>query len=368
MVRITKPCACIRSAAGAHPYRVEPVGLVVVWIKRIAKWLGIGLAALLLAAAAYQQIGLAIDAATAPPRGQTVEVEGHKATVVCSGTGQATFVLDAGLGAWSFEWFRIQPILAKHARVCAIDRPGLGRSERWGDAYDAGAAADVMAKIVRAAGIARPFVYVGHSLGANFAEVYAAKYPHDVASLVLLEPGLPRDLLEDFHGTRAEAMALSSCDLTCKAGWVAGVLGVPRIMIPLINLGAHSFAGAPDALAEYRRGLSRTGTPAVTASYFAMLPKTAYQCAGIESFGDTPVLLIASSDPREPEGAETWHDVAVWTVGQRRYFAELAAKSTHGAGPVVIQHTNHGSMTTGPQAPATAAAILAFARDNGLMR
>lgn len=344
------------------------MGLAVIWIKRVAKWLGLGSTALLVAALVYQQIGLAIDGTYAPPRGQTVDVEGHSVTVVCSGSGDTTFVLDAGLGAWSFEWFRIQPILAKHARVCAIDRPGLGRSERWGDAYDAGSAADMMAKIVRSAGIARPFVYVGHSLGANFAEVYAAKYPHDVAGLVLLEPGLPRDLLEDFHATRAEAMALSPCDATCKAGWVAGVLGVPRIVIPLINLGAHSFAGAPDELAEYRRGLARTSNPAVTASFFAMVPKTAYQCADIRSFGDVPVLLIASSDPREPEGKETPHDVAVWTVGQRQYFAELAAMSTRGKGPVVIPHTTHGSMTIGQQGKTTAAAILDFARESGLVR
>jgi pimeloyl-ACP methyl ester carboxylesterase len=244
----------------------------------------------------------------------------------------------------------------------------LGRSERWGDFYDAGAAADVMAKIVRAAGIARPFVYVGHSLGANFAEVYAAKYPKDVSALALLEPGVPGDLLEDFHGTRADAMALSPCDWTCRLGWIAGILGAPRIAIPLIHLGAHGFAGHPDELAEYRQGLARTATPAVTASFFAMVPKTAWQCADVKNFGDRPVLVVASSDPRQPEGSETPHDVTVWTVGQRRYFADLARKSSRGKGPVIVPHSTHGSMTIGPAGLQTAAAILSFAQEQGLLR
>jgi hypothetical protein len=163
-------------------------------------------------------------------------------------------------------------------------------------------------------------------------------------------------------------MALSPCDWTCKLGWVAGVLGAPRIAIPLIHLGVHNFAGYPDELAEYRRGLARTAAPAVTASYFAMVPKTAWQCADVKSFGDRPVLVIASSDPRQPEGNETPHDVAVWRAGQRRYFAELASKSTQGMGPVIIAHATHGSMTIGPPGLQTAAAILSFAQGHGLIR
>lgn len=47
-----------------------------------------------------------------------------------SGSGSQTVMLEAGAIADSFTWYRVQPLLAARARVCAYDRAGLGfRSE-----------------------------------------------------------------------------------------------------------------------------------------------------------------------------------------------------------------------------------------------
>jgi pimeloyl-ACP methyl ester carboxylesterase len=338
------------------------------WTKRIAKWGGVGLLALLWIGAISQQIGQAYDGYAYPPPGRMVEVDGHKVHVLCSGAGGTTFVLDAGLGAWSFEWFRIQPALAKGARVCAIDRPGLGWSQRQDHGFDANGAADEMAKIVSAAGIRKPFIYVGHSLGANFAQVYAGRYPHDVSALVLLEPGNPKDMLEDFHGTRVEAVGASTCSWMCVLGRTASLFGLPRLALGVVTIGQHSFAGHPEIRTNYRVGLSKDWTPATIATLFDFVPATAFETRDVKNFGDLPVLVVTSSTPREPEGNETPHDVAVWRAGQLRYFATLAAQSTRGKGPVVIPDSNHGSMTLGPPAETTAADIIEFARANGLLR
>jgi pimeloyl-ACP methyl ester carboxylesterase len=288
--------------------------------------------------------------------------------VLCRGIGNTTFVLDAGLGAWSFEWYRIQPQLAKVARVCAIDRPGLGWSERWGDAYDASRAADLMTKIVDAAGIKKPFVYVGHSLGANFAIVYAAKYPRNVSALVLLEPGNPKDLLEDFHGSRADALAVSTCSWKCAAARGASLLALPRITTSVVTLGVHTFAGHPEIRKDYTVGLSRAWTPATIATLFDFVPATAFEDRDVKTFGDLPVMVLTSQRPRDPDDGETEHDLAVWRAGELKYFATLAAMSTHGKGPVTIPHSNHGTMTLGPPGEVAAADIVTFARENGLLR
>ena len=162
---------------------------------RILKWLGLGLLALLAAGAIYQQIGLLLDAREAPPSREMIRVGDRSVHLDCTGAGPRTFVLDAGLGAWSFEWFRLQPLLAKMGRVCAFDRAGLGWSDGSGAGHDGAAAADELSALVVAAKIPRPFFYVGHSLGANFAEIYYARHPADIAGLVLFEPGDPKDLL-----------------------------------------------------------------------------------------------------------------------------------------------------------------------------
>ena len=326
-------------------------------VKKILKWIGIVVLLLLAAGAIYEQVGLALDAKLAPPAEEMISVDGRAVHVVCIGEGPRTFVLDSGLGGWSVYWWRLQPLLATAGRTCAFDRAGLGWSAASGANHDGLAAADELAAIVKAAKISTPFVYVGHSLGANFAQIYYARHPEDVSALVLLEPGDPKDLLEDFHGTRSEAMAAPDCGVTCYAALAAAYLGVTRLFVR--NTGTHNFAG--QALSEYRAAVGRPSFVFAAAAYFKALPKTAYENMDVHSFGDTPVLTLTSTAMREPEGKETVDDVKKWRVVYRAYLASLVALSTRGRGPIEIPDSNHVSMVLGEhQAAATAQAIIDF--------
>jgi pimeloyl-ACP methyl ester carboxylesterase len=173
---------------------------------------------------------------------------------------------------------------------------------------------------------------VGHSLGANFAQIYYAKYPKSIAALVLLEPGNPKDLLEDFHGSRAEAMAASACDWKCYAAGAAGYLGVMR-MVAHIAPGKH-FPGALKD--QYRAGLSRPSHVMNPMAYVSALPKTAYENEDVRNFDDIPVVVFSSSELRQPEGKETVEDVKAWRTGYIAYLKALAAQSAHGAGPIEV--------------------------------
>jgi pimeloyl-ACP methyl ester carboxylesterase len=331
------------------------------WIGRIAKWAGTAVLVLALLGVAYNQVGLALDASLAPPAGEMVQVKGRAIHVRCDGDGAQTFLLDAGAGGWSLAWFRIQPLLAKEARVCSFDRSGMGWSDDLGGAHDAAAVADELRAIVSAAGIKSPFVYVGHSLGANFAQTYYAKYPGDIAGLVLLEPGNPKDLLEDFRGTREDAMRAPDCDWKCPAAFVASHLGVVRL--GLLILGAGSKSLPPDLRAKYRAGLARPSTLATTLAYLHALPKIAHQNMDVPSFGATPVLTIGSSNPRTRESGETQTEFEAWGVAYRAHLGTLAAKSSKGVGPMIVPDSTHSSMVTGErQAAWIVAAILDFAR------
>jgi pimeloyl-ACP methyl ester carboxylesterase len=335
------------------------VAIMMQLARRIGKWLGLFVLSLLLAGAVYQQIGLALDSRLAPPADQMVAVNGHSVHVLCMGQGPRSYVLDAGASAGTFEWWRLQPLLAKTGRACAFDRSGLGWSESSGGAHDGATAADELAALIRAAKIATPFVYVGHSLGANFATIYYARHPQDVSALVLIEPGLPRDLLEDFHGTRADAFAATDCGATCYAAGAATDLGVTRLAAWIMIKPGHSLSGP--ALDAYRAELGRASATMATAASLNALPKTAYEELDVHSFGDTPVLIFASSQPRPPEGSETIADVKKWRAGQLATFAALAATSTHGKGPITIPDSSHSSMVMGEhQSAAMAQAIADF--------
>jgi pimeloyl-ACP methyl ester carboxylesterase len=327
-------------------------------VGKILKWLGYFVLGLIVAGALYQKIGLALDAKLAPPASEMVGVDGRAIHVVCTGDGARTYLLDAGAGAWSWEFWSLQPLLAKSARVCAFDRPGLGWSDTMPGGHDVVSAADQIFKIVHAAKIPTPFIYVGHSLGANIAEIYHAKYGQDVAALVLIEPGFPPWLLEDYHGTSEEALAMPDCDWKCPAALVAGTLGIPRLGAQ-IALG-HSSLRA-DIKAQYQAGLGRSRTVATLVAVLYGLPKIAYQVADLAGFGDTPVLTLASSRPVEPDKGESEDHYKKHMAEEWDYLTALAAKSTHGTGVIVIPNSNHGNMVIGQtQSGATARAILDF--------
>ena len=265
--------------------------------------------------------------------------------------------MDAGAGAGVFEWYRVQPLLAKAGRVCAFDRPGLGWSAGAGAYYDGVAAADQLAALVKAAHLATPFIYVGHSLGANFGEIYQARYPRDVVALVLIEPGMPADLLEDFHGTRGEAMAVTDCSYACYAAGLATTLGVARLAT--LTLGHKALDEHTRRV--YQAYLARPTTLMTTMASLNAVTKTAYECTDIHDFGGAAVLSFASSQTREPEGNETILDVRRWQMRQRAYLAGLAAKSANSGGLVIVPDSTHSSMVLGErQAAFVAGTILAF--------
>jgi pimeloyl-ACP methyl ester carboxylesterase len=314
------------------------------WFIRILKWLGVGVLGLLGLGAIYQQIGRMLDSRLAPPASEMVSVNGHAVHLVCTGEGKPTFVLDAGLGAWSFEWFRLQPLLAKTGRVCAFDRPGLGWSESADGGHDGLAAANQLAALVAAAKIHKPFYYVGHSLGANFAQIYYAERPGDIAGLILIEPGDPKDLLEDTTETRAQVMHETDCGAMCYSAGALSYLGLPRIAAQTMI--GHKTLSARQR-SDYIAGLGHPSDVMTTVAELAAVPKTAYQDLDVKSFGDTPVLTFDSTLPREPEGKETVADVKVWKKGQVAFLASLSAKSTRGAGPVHVPNSSHASMVMG---------------------
>lgn len=326
----------------------------------VLRRLGVAVLVVLAAVVVYGRVGLVLD--TAPSESEMVTVRGHRMHLRCAGSGSPTFLLDAGLGGWSVHWYRVQPLLAKYGYVCAFDRPGLGWSDDIRAPHDAAAAADELSALVAAARIQTPFVYVGHSLGANFAEVYAAKHPRDVAALVLLDPGDPKDLLEDFHGSRADAMSAAECGITCALASAAGELGFTRIMS--LTAGRHSFSG--NERAEYRAAIARPGTLRAMSAEYGALPKTAYQVLDVKSFGTIPVLVLSSTAFRPPEGKETATDVIVWRRGYLTYLSSLAAKSSRGEGPAPIVDSDHVSMVLGERQAARAAELIgAFSRRIG---
>ena len=104
--------------------------------------------------------------------GRLVQVDGRDVYVDCRGSGSPTVLLEAGFGSGASGWGETLDGIAAFTRVCAWDRPGIGRSEPRGRHSAAEAAADLRAAL-DAAGEQGPFVVVAHSLGGVYARVFA---------------------------------------------------------------------------------------------------------------------------------------------------------------------------------------------------
>src|SRR6266446_7176138 len=183
-----------------------------------------------------QVMGSARDARRFPPRGQLVDVGGHRLHIYRMGEGTPAVVMDSGFPGSSLSWTFVQPEVARFTHACSYDRAGLG----WSDAGPMPRSSRQIVKELRAllfhARVEGPFVLVGHSFGTFTVRLYASTYPDDVVGIVLVDPIHPS---EWFEMTEAEARRLAGAIRLSRYGASLARLGVARLISVLVRLGAH---------------------------------------------------------------------------------------------------------------------------------
>jgi pimeloyl-ACP methyl ester carboxylesterase len=155
-------------------------------------WSVVVLLALAVAGAAYQSVATERAERAYPPPGEMVGVGGHRLHIICAGRGGPTVVLEAGSGGFSAQWVRVQREVSGTTRVCAYDRAGMGWSEMGPEPRDAERISGELHALLEGAGIEGPYVLAGHSFGGMYARTYAARYPDEVAGVVLVDSSSPK--------------------------------------------------------------------------------------------------------------------------------------------------------------------------------
>ena len=116
-----------------------------------------------------------------------VDVGGYQLYIMCDGQGSPTVILDAGLGGTHGAWATVQPSVATFTRVCSYDRAGLGDSDPGPTPRTSQQIVKELHALLDNAGVAGPYMLVGHSFGGFNTRLYAGQYPQDVVGLVLVE-------------------------------------------------------------------------------------------------------------------------------------------------------------------------------------
>jgi pimeloyl-ACP methyl ester carboxylesterase len=254
------------------------------WLRRIV--LGGVVVTLALAAAGmiYENISEARDRRFNPMDGKLVDVGGYKMHIDCAGQGSPTVVLESGLGETYISWRKVQPQIANFTRVCSYDRAGLGYSDSSSRSRTSRDIAEELHALLQAAGVAPPYVLVGHSMGGYDVRLYASLYRNEVAGMVLVDASHPNQEnrlpleLKNLEGTQlreAEFMEFTT------------PFGIPRLLDlcdddPVPRAAECNFHTMREDIAELKA-----------------LRESAAQTATTGELGDMP-LAVLSHDPDKP--------------------------------------------------------------------
>ncbi len=125
--------------------------------------------------------------------GQLIAVDGFRLNLYCMGSGSPTVVFDSGWEDWAPAWSTVQPQIAKWTRACSYDRAGAGFSDPGPMPRTSMRIAGELHTALHRAGIAGPYIFVGHAFGGDNVRIFADLYMREVAGLVLIDAD-PNDL------------------------------------------------------------------------------------------------------------------------------------------------------------------------------
>lgn len=247
------------------------------------------------------------------PPGQMLDVGGYQLYLYCTGTGSPTVILEAGLEGDDISWKQVQPEVAQFTRVCSYDRAGLAHSDYGPTPRDAELSATDLHTLLTEAGIAPPYVLVGHSFGGLLIRRYAFDYPEEVDGLIFID-----SLHEDW--------------------WEEALTLLPP---PASNDSSR--------LSSFRNYLAQ-GWRDPSSNFEAMdIPAVVEQVRETGEFGDLPILVLTAGrftvlNPGLPPDLEAdlaslFHDLQ----------GRLAALSTVGK-QVVVGDSGHNMPRENPQA------------------
>ena len=126
------------------------------------------------------------------------------------GSGPVTVVFEAGFGNGMGTWKPVFQRISQFARVFAYDRPGYGGSATGPMPRTPEQVVGDLRALLKSAGVAPPYVLVGHSLGGIYVEWFARHHPEEVAGLVL------EDARSSFVTGRCLARKLQHCQPGAK--------------------------------------------------------------------------------------------------------------------------------------------------------
>jgi pimeloyl-ACP methyl ester carboxylesterase len=288
-------------------------------LKRGFVWLSGFVVVLAITGIIYQTAATEADQRKYPAPGELVNVDGHMMHIYCTGEGSPTIILDHAGGGSSVDWSLIQPKLAAQTRVCAYDRAGFGWSDYSPAPRTLAQQVHELHALLTGANEQEPYLLVGHSYGARVDRVFAAKYPDEVAGLVLIDAGILAD--DPRYPAEMQSEFESETNLLRAARWLSPFslvrLTKPLMELPTLDLpeDARLASASFSVLPHYFQSLIDQS---------ASMPTVLREEREVNSLGDIPLLVLVATEP-EDAVRKVWSQANI----------EMATLSTNGSYQIV---------------------------------
>jgi pimeloyl-ACP methyl ester carboxylesterase len=282
----------------------------------------------------YETVREAADATAYPMPGRLIDVGGYGLHLNCSGSGSPTVVLEPGGGAMSSNLGWITPAVARATRVCVYDRAGRGWSEPAGAPQDGVRIATDLHTLLQRGGVPGPYVLAGHSFGGLYVLAFAARYPDEVAGLVLVDSTAPNP------AASPRTTSPGSYDVLGRVSALASAsarLGVGRLF-------AGSGSLPPRSRDEVGAKMATASSLRSTIDEYLEAGSAVRQAATLTDFADKPLIVLTAGSGSD----------ATWMAAQNH----LAALSTNTVHRVVAGATHQALVGDQKRAAVTTQAIL----------
>jgi pimeloyl-ACP methyl ester carboxylesterase len=260
----------------------------------------------------YETARETADATAYPMPGQLIDVGGHSLHLNCTGSGSPTVVLEPGGGGMSSNLGWITPGVARDTRVCVYDRAGRGWSEPADTTQDGAQIAADLHTLLHRAHIPGPYVLAGHSFGGLYVLTFAARYPDEVAGMVLVDSTAPASAAPP-QPTSSDESSYDGMGRVSALASISARLGLARMVG---HLSGDSLP--PRSSDEVQAGTATAGNLRSTIDEYLQGSASIQQAASLRDFTDKPLVVLTAGDG---------HDAA-WSAAQN-HLATLSTNSVH---------------------------------------
>jgi pimeloyl-ACP methyl ester carboxylesterase len=233
----------------------------------------------------------------------------------------------------------ITPPVARDTRVCVYDRAGRGWSDPADSPQDATQIAKDLHTLLHRGNVPGPFVMGGHSFGGLYVLTFAARYPDEVAGMVLIDSTAPTAAASSAATASGEGGSDATMGRVSALVSFSARLGLARLYAQLDygSLPAH-------ARGEVRASAATASSVRSTIDEYIQATSSMDQAASLDDFTNKPLIVLT---------AGRGHDAA-WSAAQN----DMATLSTNSVHRVIDGATHTSLIMEEEDAAATTQAIL----------